>query len=396
VRFLICPGGGYGSLHPLVPLARALADRGHDVAFVTAPMHCGAVRELGFECFSAGPAGAISGIAATETTAGLAQLGEADRARRIIDAFAAVAEAMVPELSAVVRRWRPDALVRDATAFAAWIVAEQAAIPAALFDFTGVPPALAARVVGPQLGRLRAAFGLPEDPALDSIYRWLVLIGAPPGWTDLNLLAPTAHLIQPPEFDRAPIESPPAWLDSLADGSRLVYATLGTVFGDSPATWAAIFAAVAAEPGIRLVATVGPATDPRGFGALPPGIRVERYVPQSWLLDRACAVIAHGGYGTLMAAVRHGLPALAIPMPAADNLSNATRLAALGAGLMLAPGRRGAEEIRQALRRILDEPAFRQSAGDLAAATATLPSEHAAAQLLERLARERRPVMRAT
>ena len=110
MRFLICPGGGYGSLHPLVPLARALADRGHAVAFATPPMHLGTVSELGFEGFPAGPAGAISGIAADETAAELAELGEAARARQVIGAFAALAEAMAPELSAVVRRWRPDVL----------------------------------------------------------------------------------------------------------------------------------------------------------------------------------------------------------------------------------------------------------------------------------------------
>jgi UDP:flavonoid glycosyltransferase YjiC (YdhE family) len=396
VRFLICPGGGYGSLHPLVPLARALAGRGHAVAFATPPMHLGTVSELGFEGFPAGPAGAISGIAAGETAAELAELGEAARARQVIGAFADLAEAMMPELSAVVRRWRPDVLVRDATAFAAWIVAEDAGLPAALFDFGGVPPSLAARVAGPRLNQLRAAFGLPADPALASIYRWLVLIGAPPGWSDLEQLAPTAHLLQPPDFDRAPIQPRPPWLDRLPGRSRLVYATLGTVFGDSPDIWAAIFAAAAAEPALSLIATIGPAGNPQRFGVLPASIRVERYVPQSWLLDIADAVIVHGGYGTLMGALRRGLPIVTLPMPAADNLLNAARVTSLGAGLMLGPGQRNAAAIRQALYRVLDEPGFRRAARDIAAATAALPSEQFGARLLEQLARDRLPVTRET
>jgi UDP:flavonoid glycosyltransferase YjiC (YdhE family) len=335
---LICPGGGYGNLHPLVPMAQALAGRGHPVAFASSPMHLGTVRELGFEGFGAGPPEGISQIITAETTAELAGLGEAGRAGRagrVIDAFAALAEATVPDLSAVVRRWRPDVLVRDTTAFAAWIAAEDAGIPVALFDFTGVPPPLAARVAGSRLNRLRAAFGLPADPALASIYRWLVLLGAPPGWSDLRHLSPTAHLLQPPEFDRAPVESRPGWLDSLPGRSRVVYATLGTVFGDSSDTWEAIFAAAAAEPALSLIATVGPAGNPQRYGALAANIRVERYLPQSWVLDAADAVIAHGGYGTLMGALRRGLPIVTIPMAAADNLRNATRVAALGAGLML-------------------------------------------------------------
>jgi UDP:flavonoid glycosyltransferase YjiC (YdhE family) len=396
VRFLICPGGGYGNLHPLVPLAQALADHGHAVAFAAPPMHLGTVRELGFEGFPAGPPGGVARIVTGETAAELAELGEAGRASRVIDAFAALAEATVPDLSSVIRRWRPDVLVRDTTAFAAWIAAEDAGIPAALFDFAGVPPSLAARVAGPRLNRLRAAFGLPADPALATVYRWLVLIGAPPGWSDLSQLAPTAHLLQPPEFDGAPIEHRPGWLDSMPGRSRLVYATLGTVFGDSPDIWAAIFAAAAAEPELSLIATVGPAGNPQLFGALPANIRVERYLPQSWVLDAADAVIAHGGYGTLMGALRRGLPILTIPMQAADNLRNATRVTALGAGLTLGQDQRNATAIRQALHRILNEPGFRHAARGLAAATATLPSAQYGARLLERLARDRRPILRET
>jgi UDP:flavonoid glycosyltransferase YjiC (YdhE family) len=136
--------------------------------------------------------------------------------------------------------------------------------------------------------------------------------------------------------------------------------------------------------------------NPQRFGALPPNIRVERYVPQSWVLDAADAVIAHGGYGTLMGALRRGLPIVTIPMPAADNLLNAARVTALGAGLMLGPGQRNAAAIRHALRRVLDETGFRHAAGDLAAATAALPTAQFGACLLERLARERRPISRET
>lgn len=121
---------------------------------------------------------------------------------------------------------------------------------------------------------------------------------------------------------------------------------------------------------------------------------MESYVPQSWVLDGADAVIAHGGYGTLMGALRRGLPILTVPMPAADNLLNATRVSALGAGLLLGQNQRSAADIGQALRRILDEPGFRHAARDLAAATAALPAEQFGARLLEQLARERRPINR--
>jgi UDP:flavonoid glycosyltransferase YjiC (YdhE family) len=83
-------------------------------------------------------------------------------------------------------------------------------------------------------------------------------------------------------------------------------------------------------------------------------------------------------------------------MPAADNLLNAARVTALGAGLTLGQRQRNAAAIGEALRRVLDEPGFRHAAGELAAATAALPSEQFGARLLEQLARDRRPVTRET
>jgi UDP:flavonoid glycosyltransferase YjiC (YdhE family) len=393
MRFLICPGGGYGNLHPLVPYAQAMAALGHDVAFATSPAHVQTVASLGFEGYAVGPADGIDEIITAELKPGLRELDQAGRAAIVIDAFATLAQATVTDLAAVVEHWNPDALLRDTTALAAWIAGEQAGVPVALFDFGGVPPAIAARVIGPRLNRLRDAFGLPADPALATVYRWLVLLGAPPGWSDPGDLPATAHLLQPPEFDRAPIQARPPWLDAFGRGRRVIYATLGTVFGDSPDAWDAIFAAAAEEPELTMVATTGALAAER-LSALPPNVRVARYLPQSYVLDAAAAVISHAGYGTLMGALRRGLPMVCLPMPAADNLRNASRMSALGAGLVVPRAELSPATIRQALRRVLTEPRFRQAAGRIAAAITALPPPEHGALLLERLARSREPITR--
>lgn len=393
MRFLICPGGGYGNLHPVVPYAQALAALGHDVAFATSPAHVQTVGSLGFEGYAVGPADGIEQIITAERKPRMRELDEAGRASSVIDAFATLAQATLTDLTAVVEHWDPDALLRDTTAFAAWIAGEQAGVPVALFDFGGVPPAVAARIAGPRLNQLRDTSGLPADPGLATIYRWLVLLGAPPGWSDLETLPATAHLLQPPEFDRAPNQARPQWLDALDSGRQVVYATLGTVFGDTPHAWQAIFAAAADEPELTLVATVG-ALAAEHLSALPPSIRVERYLPQSYVLDTAAAVISHGGYGTLMGALRRGLPIVCLPMPAADNILNASRMSALGAGLVIPQADLSPATIRQALRRVLTEPRFRQAASQMAAAITALPPPEHGALLLERLARSREPITR--
>jgi UDP:flavonoid glycosyltransferase YjiC (YdhE family) len=392
MRALICSGGGTGNVHPLVPFARALGELGVRVAWAVAPGQQATVRDLGFEGFAVGPSAGVEQLASRERGADMHQIDQATLARIVIDGFASLAEASVPRLAAVVKQFQPDVLLRDATAYAAWIVGEQMNVPVALFDFGGVPPAIAARVAGPRLNQLREAFGLPADPDLAGIYRWLVLVGAPPGWTAAGKLGPTAHLVQPPDFDCAEIRNPPAWLDTLCDHQPVVYATLGTVFGNSPGVWQAIFEAAALEPEVTFVATVGDLPDE--YAPLTGNVRVERYIPHSYVLDIASAVIAHGGYGTTMGALRHGLPIVFLPMQAADNILNATRTAAQGAGIVIPQAGQTAPAIRDALRRVLSEPTFRNAAGQVASQIAQQPSPGQAAQLILRLARTRQPIVR--
>ena len=394
MRFLVSTGGGYGNLHPLVPLAQALADRGHAVAFAVSPAHLATLRELGFEAFGAGPPAGASNLTTSAYLRELATLDLAARARRTIEGFAAVAQLTVPDVAAAIEKWRPDALLRDTTGWAAWIAGERADVPIAVFDFAGVPPQLIAAVASDPLQKLRAAFGLPSDPSLTTMYRWLVFVGTPPGWSDLEWLGPTVHRIQPPEFDRSPIEPHPDWLDEFAAAGPLVYATLGSVFGDSPDVWKAIFAAAAGRPSCRVVATVGRSARLDALGPVPTNVRVESYVPQSQVLDLAHAVIGHAGYGTLMGALRRGLPVVTLPMPAADNAGNAARVSELGAGIVVPEDRRSPEVIGDALRRVLEEPSLRDGARRVARAIEELPPPASAARLLEDLAKQREPILR--
>jgi UDP:flavonoid glycosyltransferase YjiC (YdhE family) len=395
VRALICSGGGSGNVHPLVPYARSLSALGIRVAWAVSPAQQAKVRDLGFESFAVGPSDGLERLAGRERRADMRELDEGGRASVVIDGFASLAHATVAELTATVEHFQPDVLLRDATAYAAWIVGERTGIPVALFDFAGAPPSVVAKVAGPRLNQLRGAFGLSPDPSLGSMYRWLVLVGAPPGWTRVEKLAPTAHLTQPPDFDCAEIRDKPAWLDALRDAGRpVVYATLGTVFGDTPAVWQVIFQAAAQEPGTTFVATVGALGQHDEFRAPTSNVRVESYIPQSYVLDIASAVICHGGYGTIMGSLRRGLPIVSLPMPAADNIRNATQMSALGAGIMLPQVLQTAPAIRSALRRIFTEPGYKRAAGQIASQIAEQPSPEQGAQLVRRLARTCQPIRR--
>ncbi|HQU73142.1 MAG: glycosyltransferase family 1 protein [Calditrichaeota bacterium] len=71
---------------------------------------------------------------------------------------------------------------------------------------------------------------------------------------------------------------------------------------------------------------------------LPENIRMFRWVPGQALIAACDLVVSHGGYGTLMEAVRLGKPLLVIPFHA-EQEGNGRRLAQMGCGECLLPYR---------------------------------------------------------
>ena len=84
--------------------------------------------------------------------------------------------------------------------------------------------------------------------------------------------------------------------------------------------------------GLDVIATAGamdPVTVPRPDGPRAGRIRVERFVPQGAVLERAALVASHGGAGTVIAAGAVGVPQLMIPL-GADQFDNARAFALQG------------------------------------------------------------------
>jgi UDP:flavonoid glycosyltransferase YjiC (YdhE family) len=87
----------------------------------------------------------------------------------------------------------------------------------------------------------------------------------------------------------------------------------------------------------------------------------------------ACdVVVCHGGSGTTMAALTRGLPMVVVPL-FADQMHNAARVEAIGAGLVVDP-REAATGIAAAVQRVLVDPSYATGAREVAAELAGLPS----------------------
>jgi UDP:flavonoid glycosyltransferase YjiC (YdhE family) len=99
---------------------------------------------------------------------------------------------------------------------------------------------------------------------------------------------------------------------------------------------------------------------------VPRNAAVKRYVPHSLVMSQAALVVTHGGHGTVMAALRAGVPLLCLPL-VADQPFIAGRVHQAGAGRCLPPTAE-VETIRAAVLDALESPSYRTTAGELARA----------------------------
>jgi MGT family glycosyltransferase len=187
----------------------------------------------------------------------------------------------------------------------------------------------------------------------------------------------------------------PAWLDRVKQ-RRTVYVTLGTVplfAGDSAFFKAAIDALVHED--VEIVVTVGPAGDPAALGPQPSHVHVECYIPQALVLPHCDAAITNGGSGSTLGALAAGVPVLAVgDFRSPSQVRNGQAVAERGAGRTLARADVIPERLRDEIRSLLVDPSYRDVAGRIATEIGEMPSPADIVHLIERLAKDRRPLER--
>ena len=233
--------------------------------------------------------------------------------------FLLQAEALTPFVVAGVERFRPDVIYRDYMFHAGSLAGLVTGVPVATFAFFPLSPGqVAARSADRYLQAIDAVGG---RGGLESLDQGITGYGLPSSWFGSARPAGNAHLVQPAE---APATDDGTARELLAGLSErpTVYATRRTEF-NRPDVWREIFDGVAALD-VNVIATTG-ASMQHGTVAVPSNVRVGSFVPQQHLLPHCDAVIGHGGYGTLMGALRRGVPVASIPAAATDNLPNAIR-----------------------------------------------------------------------
>jgi MGT family glycosyltransferase len=163
----------------------------------------------------------------------------------------------------------------------------------------------------------------------------------------------------------------PAWESRLDGGRPTVYVTLGTVFNDL--SLFRIVLDALADLDCNVLATIGRNNDPGALDPIPENAIVEQYVRQADVLPFCDVAVGHGGSGSTLAALAHALPMLLLPQ-AADQFENAAACAAGSAAICLRPDAVTTDDVRAAVRSLLDEAAPRAVTESVAREIAAMPS----------------------
>ncbi|MGQ0604963.1 MAG: glycosyltransferase [Anaerolineales bacterium] len=384
MRILFTFVGGSGHFEPLVPVARAAETAGHTIAFGCGPSMAATVEGAGFTTFTLG----TSAGGAPERLP-LRPLDVEREAQEFRDRFARDgAQYRAPHTLALCAKWQPEILVCDETDFGGMVAAERLGLPYATVLVIASGSFVRKALIAEPLRALRVEHGLPPDPDLTMLSRYLVLSPFPPRFRDPAYPLPvTAHSFRPFTLDSARDEIAPAWGARL-DDKPTVYFTLGTIFNmESGDLFQRVLAGLRALP-INLIVTVGRDIDPEEFGPQPAHIHMERYIPQLAVLLHCDLVVSHGGSGSVMGALAHGLPMVLIPM-GADQPLNAARCIQLGVARMLDPIAATPDAVDESVAAVLADPNYRQAAERMRDEIAALPGPAHAVTLLERLAAEK-------
>ncbi|MPZ65277.1 MAG: hypothetical protein GEU83_07065 [Pseudonocardiaceae bacterium] len=388
---------GYGHFIPIAPLATALAGGGHEVVIATAADFCPQIERAGFDTFPAGLSLEAQLERANASIPESALPPGKERFTSFVPRMLAgvAAPPRAADLAELLRMWQPDLLLHDETELGGPVAAAAAGIPWAGHSVGILRPLSMLRLAGETLAPLAAEWAV-DVGAFAGLFRYLYLDVCPPGLqsgeiTDIEVAHPLRGVDLDAPAGPADAAQPPPWLDHLDPVRPTVYLSLGTIFNSDPGIFRTILASLADEP-ITVIVTLGPDADPAVLSPQPDNVHVAGFIPQDLLLPHCDAVINQGGTA-ILSILAHGLPLLVLPR-GANQFHNAEACVDAGVGRVLLPDEVDPAAVHREVRLLLDEPGYRERAGQIAGQIAEMPDPKHGVTLLERLAREAAPMVR--
>jgi UDP:flavonoid glycosyltransferase YjiC (YdhE family) len=370
-----------GHFEPLLPLAVAARAAGHSVAFASGDPVVAQAAEAGFAVFQAGPSESFRAEWAPRFPSFTTLVGDAQRRFFLTEIFANLELApRAVDLDAIMSTWRPDLVVHEMAEFAAPMVATSLGIPYVDVGYGALIPRDLLVAAGAAAGVHWAVRGLEPHP-FGGAFRYLYVDPCPPSLQNPEIADVAA--VQPirPAAGNTRVAERSEVFDLLPHGS-VVYVTLGTVWNTDLDVFRLVIDAL--QEHVNVIVTVGRQNDPAALGDRPDNVIVRRYIPQEELLPWCDAMVAHGGSGTVLGALAHGVPLLVVPQ-GADQWSNAVHVVDAGAGRRLLRDELSTNAVHEAVMALLDDRSYRRAASTISDEIAVMPSATDAVVALEAL-----------
>jgi MGT family glycosyltransferase len=314
----------------------------------------------------------------------------------------------VADLQDIVARWRPDVIGAEASMWGPLLIlSELGPVPVGLVSpligaqvpAAGGPPIrrLVARVGSLVTARLRrrldsirvehglGPMGCSVNAYLGRLPLYLVL-SVPELDGERDDLPASVHYVGPCQWHPPEPPGTVESLDALPHERPWVHVTEGTSrFQDHFLLRSAAQGLPGAAVEAILVTGRGLDAHEAGVATRAPNVHVADWLSHDVLLPRCAAIVTTGGMGTVIAALRAGVPLVVVPT-GWDKPINARRVVAAGVGVRLSPRRCTPERLRAAVEQVLADARYRRNARRAADLLAAAPGPAGAAELIEGMA----------
>ncbi|MFE9202325.1 nucleotide disphospho-sugar-binding domain-containing protein [Micromonospora sp. NPDC007230] len=353
MRVLVASAPLIGHVFPLLPLALALRDAGHEVLVATAADGLAAARS-GLPVRDVAPAfdfGRIArGVLLRHPLIARAELAGTAGTRGAALLFGQVNDELADGLVALAREWSPDVVMYEPFAAAGALAAVRVGVPAVRHENSLFDGRELVRVTTARLTRaLRRHHVAAIPPPAGAIAVAPPSVVTQDGW--------------PMRYEPYGGGELPAWLREPGERPR-VLVSRSTVAG--PGGAGPMRAVVAAADRVDAEFVLVRPHGRLARSALPANVRTVDWIPLNAALPASAALVHHGGAGSVLGALVAGVPQLATT-GAGDRRYNATLAADRGAGIAAPAGGITANTLTQLVTDAELSAAARQVSGEIAA-----------------------------
>jgi UDP:flavonoid glycosyltransferase YjiC (YdhE family) len=336
VKILFSTRPAFGHVYPIIPLAQAAREAGHDVRFATTGRFLEQLRRLGFVAHDVGVSieAARDELLATLATGGMAS-GEDGRPDLSVGArlfIGGVARRTAADLRSLLPVLAPDVVLYEQYDIGAAVAGRATGTPVVCHALSPKWPdgTLDGTGADELLARLWSEHGV-TDPALD--------VFSGDAYVDIfpEVLQPAPVLADPARVRLRPIPfaepgaTVPRWIGRT--GRQLIYVTLGTVVATDEVLLPTLRGVAQLDADVLVALGSAAGTE---LGALPANVHVEAFVDQPAVMEHADLAVHHGGSGTFLGALVAGTPQLLLPK-GTDQFFNADLATASGLAPAIEP-----------------------------------------------------------